>query len=283
MLLSLENVKKEYKDFQLDCSLQVKEGQVTGMIGANGAGKSTTFKAILGLIKTDGGTIRVFEKDPLQWKASDKEKIGVVFAESTFSCMMTVKDVIAVMKASYHQFDEPWFLEKCRQYQLPLDKKIKDFSTGMKAKLKLLTAMSYDVKLLVLDEPTVGLDPMTREELLDEMRLFMERGNRAILISSHISTDIEGLCDDLYFMQDGTIRLHEDTDVILSDYAVIKVNPEQYENLDLTHVLYRKKEAFGYELLTRERQYYQDNYPDLVIEKGSVDGVLTLIAKGERV
>ncbi len=283
MLLELKEVQKYYKDFQLNCSMQVKEGYVTGLIGANGAGKSTTFKAILGLIQIDGGTIERFGKSQKEFTVQEKAEIGTVLSEYTFSSMMTIKEVTVVMEAMYQKFETKWFIEKCSQYQLPLEKQIKDFSTGMKAKFKLLIAMSYKARLLILDEPTVGLDAVTRNELLDEMREYMNQEGRAILISSHISSDLEGLCDDLYFMQQGKILFHEDTDRILSDYAVLKVSEEQYQRIDKTHLLYRKKEAFGYELLTKERQYYQENYPNIVVEKGNIDDIIILIGKGEAV
>ena len=279
MLLKAGNVQKQYKDFKLNCSLEVPKGCVTGVIGANGAGKSTTLKAVLGLIRMDSGTVEILGKNLKELTPKDKEELGVVLAESTFSCMMTVKDVLAVMEAMYEKFDRDYFLEKCRRYQLPMDKKMKDFSTGMKAKLKLLAAMSHGARLLILDEPTVGLDSVTRAELLDEMRGFMEGEDRGILISSHISSDLEGLCDDLYFMQNGTILLHEDTDVLLSEYAVMKVTKEQYEALDKRYVLYRKEESFGYELLAKEKQYYLDNYRDIVVENGSIDALMMLITK----
>lgn len=283
MLLKLDKVQKQYKDFSLNCSIQVEEGCVTGIIGANGAGKSTTFKAILGLIQTDGGTVEILGKNQRNVTVRDKEEIGVVLSENTFSSMLTIKDVIAVMKAMYRKFDRELFLEKCERYGLPLDKQIKDFSTGMKAKFKLLIAMSYDARLLILDEPTVGLDSVTRGELLDEMREFMNREGKAILISSHISSDLEGLCDDLYFIQDGKILFHEDTDVILSEYAMLKVSEEQYRMIDKSYILYRKKESFGYELLTKEKQYYLDNYRGIVAEKGNIDDVMLLVTKGEAV
>ena len=282
MLLRAENVQKKYKDFELNCSLQVEEGCVTGLIGANGAGKSTLFKAILGLIQTDGGSIEILGKDLKKQIISDKEDIGVVLAENTFSCMLTVKDIIAIMTAMYRRFDKEQFIQKCERYQLPMDKQLKDFSTGMKAKLKLLIAMSYDAKLLLLDEPTVGLDSVIRSELLDEMREFMNQDGKAILISSHISSDLEGLCDDFYFIQNGRIVLHEDTDVLLSDYATLKVSQEQYENMDKQYILYRKEEPFGYQLLTKEKQFYMENYRDLVAEKGSIDDLMLLITKGEK-
>lgn len=283
MLLRAENVQKQYKDFKLNCSLQVEEGCVTGLIGANGAGKSTLFKSILGLIQTDGGSIEILGKNQKVQTISDKEEIGVVLAENTFSCVLTVKDIVAMMQAMYHRFNKEQFLKKCEKYQLPLDKQLKEFSTGMKAKLKLLVAMSYDAKLLLLDEPTVGLDSVIRSELLDEMREFMNQEGKAILISSHISSDLESLCDDFYFIQNGSIVLHEDTDVLLSDYATLKVSKEQYDKMDKEYILYRKEEAFGYQLLTKEKQYYMDNYRDLVAERGSIDDLMLLVTKGEAV
>lgn len=283
MLLRTENIQKNYKDFTLNCSLQVEEGSVTGLIGANGAGKSTLFKAILGLIQTDGGTIEILGKNQKAQTIKDKEEIGVVLAENTFSCVLTIKDIISIMQMMYKRFQKETFLQKCKQYQLPLDKQLKELSTGMKAKLKLLIAMSYDAKLLILDEPTVGLDSVTRSEILDEMREYMEHEGRAIVISSHISSDLEGLCDDFYFIQNGSIVLHEETDVLLSDYATLKVSKEQYDKMDKQYIMYRKKESFGYQLLTREKQYYMDNYRELVVEKGNIDDLLLLLTKGEAV
>ncbi len=283
MLLRVENVQKKYKDFELKCSLQVEEGCVTGLIGANGAGKSTLFKAVLNLLQTDGGTIEILGKDLKKQTISDKEDIGVILAENTFSCMLTVKDIMSIMAAMYKRFDKKQFIQKCEKYQLPFDKQLKEFSTGMKAKLKLLIAMSYDAKLLLLDEPTVGLDSVIRNELLDEMREYMNQDGRAILISSHISSDLEGLCDDFYFIQNGRIVLHEDTDVLLSDYATLKVSKEQYEKIEKQYILYRKEESYGYQLLTKEKQFYIENYRDLVVEKGSIDDLMLLLTKGEAV
>lgn len=281
MLLKMENVQKRYGDFSLNCSIQIEEGYVTGVIGANGAGKSTTFKAILGLIRTDGGVIEIFGKDSGKITVSDKQEIGVVLSESTFNDVLTIKDTVSVMQAMYPKFGKDNFIRKCEQYQLPLNKALKDFSTGMKAKFKLLLAMSYEAKLLILDEPTAGLDAVVRSELLDEMREYMSHDGRAILVSSHISSDLEGLCDDLYFLQNGKVLFHEDTDVILSDYAILKVGEEQYRALDKGRISYKKKESYGYELLTKEKQFYLDNYPGIVAEKGSIDDMMLIITKGE--
>ncbi len=282
MLLQLENVQKKYNDFHLNCSLQVEEGNITGIIGANGAGKSTTFKAALGLIRTEGGTIRILGKDSREITTEDKQKIGVVLSENTFNDMLTIQDILPVMETLYTAFQKDKFTEKCRQYDLPLKKQFKDFSTGMKAKFKLLLAMSYDARLLILDEPTAGLDAVVRNDLLDEMRDYMKQDGRAILISSHISSDLEGLCDDLYFIQNGKVLFHEDTDIILSGYSVLKVNDEQYRFLDKSYLLYEIKEAFGYRLLTREKQFYLDNYPGIVAEKGNIDEIILIMTKGKK-
>lgn len=282
MLLKLDGLKKQYGNFQLDCSLQVEEGCVTGIIGANGAGKSTTFKAILGLIRTDGGTAEVLGKTGGELTAADKRQIGVVLAENTFNEVLAIKDVLPVMEAMYPKFRKEEFIGKCEKYGLPLNKALKEFSTGMRAKFKLLLAMSYEARLLILDEPTAGLDAVVRGEVLDEMRGYMEQDGRAILVSSHISSDLEGLCDDLYFIHGGRILFHEDTDKILSDYAVLKVNEEQYRKLDKSYIMYRHRRPFGYELLTKERQFYLDNYPEIVAERGSIDEVLLMMEKGEK-
>lgn len=282
MLLQLDNVQKEYKDFRLNCTLQVEEGCITGIIGANGAGKSTTFKAVLGLIRTEGGTIRILGKDSREMTIADKQQIGVVLAENTFNDTLTIQDVIPVMNAMYPAFQKDRFMNKCKQYDLPFRKQFKDFSTGMKAKFKLLLAMSYDARLLILDEPTAGLDAVVRSDLLDEMREYMNQEGRAILVSSHISSDLEGLCDDLYFIQNGEVLFHEDTDVILSDYAILKVDKEQYHTLDKNYITYEIKESFGYKLLTKEKQFYLDNYPGIVAEKGNIDEIMLMVTKGER-
>ena len=237
---------------------------------------------MLGLISCDGGTVTVLGKDLKDFKAEDKENLGVALSDSGFSGYLTIKDIIPVLKNLYSNFDYSFFSEQVNRFQLPLDKKIKDFSTGMKAKLKVLVAVSHNAKLLILDEPTAGMDVVARDELLELLREFMERDEeRSILISSHISGDLESLCDDIYMIHDGKIILHEDTDVLLSDYALLKVNDEQYETLDKQSILRTKREAYGYSCLTNQKQFYLDNYPKLAIEKGTIDGVITMMIRGD--
>lgn len=281
-MLKLEHVKKQYKDFHLDCSLTVKPGMITGLIGANGAGKSTTFKAVLGLIRTESGIVELFGKQPEEITPEDKERLGVVLADSGFSGYLSIRDLIPVLKAMYHQFDQTYFEEQCRRFELPMTKKIKEFSTGMKRKLQVLAAISHHADLLILDEPTAGLDVLARDEMLTMLREYMEIEGRAILISSHISSDLEDFCDDIYMIDHGQVILHEETDTLLNEYGLLKVDGKQYERLDKTYVLRSRKETFGYSCLTNEKQFYQENYPDIVVEKGSIDELIMMMVRGDR-
>lgn len=283
MMLKIEHVRKNYDTFSLDCSLEVPQGCVTGLIGQNGAGKTTTFKALLGLISIDGGSIQIFDKNLQEFQVQDKQKLGVVLSDSGFSGYLTVDDIIPVLTHLYNSFDRSFFLQNLQKFGLPRSKKIREFSTGMKAKLKVLAAISHNPRLLILDEPTAGLDVVARDELLDMLRTFMEQDEqRSILISSHISSDLETMCDDLYMIHEGRIILHEDTDVLLSDYALLKVNEEQYRRLDTQYLLCSRKESYGYSCLTNQKQFYLENYPEIAIEKGSIDNVVTMMIRGEK-
>ena len=283
-MLKIEHLQKHYDNFALDCSLNVKPGCVTGHIGANGAGKSTTFKAVLGLISTDGGTVQIMGKDLKTFTAKDRQRLGVVLSDSGFSGYLTVRDVVSILERMYDTFDRNFFLEQAEKFQLPLNRQIREFSTGMRAKLKVLAAISSDVKLLLLDEPTAGLDVVARDGLLEMLQDFMERDEeRAILISSHISSDLETLCDDLYMVYQGKVVLHEYTDVLLSDYGILKVDEQQFQKLDREYLLRYKKEGYGYSCLTNQRQYYMENCPGIVVEKGNVDEVITMMVGGAEV
>ena len=283
-MLKIEHLQKRYDNFALDYSLEVKPGCVTGLIGANGAGKSTTFKAVLGLISIDGGSVRILGKDRKEFTTKDRQKLGVVLSDSGFSGYLTVRDVVSILERMYDTFDRNFFLEQAEKFQLPLNRQIREFSTGMRAKLKVLAAISSDVKLLLLDGPTAGLDVVARDGLLEMLQDFMERDEeRAILISSHISSDLETLCDDLYMVHQGKVVLHEDTDVLLSDYGILKVDEQQFQKLDREYLLRYKKEGYGYSCLTNQRQYYMENCPGIVVEKGNVDEVITMMVGGAEV
>ena len=156
-MLKMEHLRKTYGTFSLDCTMEIRPGCVTGLVGQNGSGKSTTFKAALGLISTEGGTVRVLGKTPQEFNVKDRQELGVVLADSGFSGYLTMKDIVPILEHLYDNFDKAFFLERARKFRLPEDKKFKEFSTGMKAKLKVITAVSHNARLLILDEPTAGL------------------------------------------------------------------------------------------------------------------------------
>lgn len=281
-MLKLTNLTKKYQDFTLNCSLEVRPGTITGFIGANGAGKSTTFKAIMGLISNDGGEMELFGNNRQAPTVEDKKRIGAVLAESCFSGELTVKDISRVLTAFYPSFDKKLFLEKAGELSLPENKKIKEFSTGMKAKIRVLSAICHQAELLILDEPTAGLDVVARDQILDLLREYVaEDENRSILISSHISGDLEQLCDDFYMIDNGQIICHEETDRLLSDYAVLKVSDKDLETLDKSYILRRKKEGFGWSLLTDQKRYYAENCPGMVVERITMDEYIMMMLKGE--
>ena len=173
-MLEINKLQKKYENFELNCSMKVEKGYITALVGENGAGKSTTFKALLGLIKPDGGEITIFGKKPLELTAKDRAKMGIVLTDSGFSGYLKVKDIIPVMESLYTEFEKSRFLDLCNKLDIPLNKSIKEFSTGMKAKLKVLCALTHKAKFLLLDEPTAGLDVMARESILNLFREYME-------------------------------------------------------------------------------------------------------------
>lgn len=277
-MISIKNVKKKYDDFELNISLEIPEGTVTGIIGQNGAGKSTMIKAVLGLIKVDEGNIEIFGKNRKTITDKDKECIGVALADSGFCGEFVLTDVIRILKKCYSEFDEDFFRRTCKEQKLPFDKKLKEFSTGMKAKVKVLCAMSHNAKLLILDEPTSGLDVLARNEVIDLIRNYLETdATRSVLISSHISSDLESICDDVYFINEGRVILHEDTDTILGQYGILKVSENEYATLDKQYLVCSKREQFGYTCLTKEKMFYMENYPGIVVENGNIDDMIIMI------
>lgn len=281
-MLEIKGLVKDYGDFRLNCSMKVGKGCITGLVGQNGAGKSTTFKAALGLISCDSGEVSILGKPSSELTARDRQKMGVALNNSGFSGYLRVKDIVPVLRTMYPEFDEGKFKNICRKFSVPENKMIKDFSTGMKAKLKVIVAVTHNAEFLLLDEPTSGLDVVTRRDVMDLLREYMEENeDRSILISSHISTDLEGLCDDIYMIHNGQIVLHEDTDVLLNNYALIKADREQFARLDKEYILKVRRERYGYDCLTNQKQYYKENYPDVVVEQGNLDEVIAMMIGGE--
>lgn len=277
-MVKIEKLVKAYGDFRLDLSMEIKDGTVTGIVGKNGAGKSTMIRAILGLIRPDSGQITINGKELSRLSEAEKARFGAALSDSGFSSYLRVEDIVCILRKMYPAFDERFFRSQCTSLRLPFDRKIKELSAGMRAKLRVLVAISHRADLLILDEPTAGLDAEARNDILDLLRQVMIDNDRcSILLTSHISSDLEGLCDEIYLLHDGKIVLHEDTDILLSNYAVLKVREENYETLDKRYLLSTKKESYGYLCFTNEKQFYAENYPGLVMEKGKIDDLILMM------
>ena len=202
-MLEINKLQKKYENFELNCSMKVEKGYITALVGENGAGKSTTFKALLGLIKPDGGEITIFGKKPLELTAKDRAKMGIVLTDSGFSGYLKVKDIIPVMESLYTEFEKSRFLDLCNKLDIPLNKSIKEFSTGMKAKLKVLCALTHKAKFLLLDEPTAGLDPKERIGIRNYIAELSR--DKIILFATHVVSDIECIADKVLLLKDGEI------------------------------------------------------------------------------
>lgn len=282
-MIAAKNLNKNYAGFSLNADFEIPEGRITGFVGKNGAGKSTVIKLILGLIRPDSGEITVMGTRSTELTVKEKEKIGVALAESGFSPHLTVAAIIKILEKSYQDFNENKFKEECTNMGLPINQPVKEFSTGMKAKLRVLVAITHSAKLLVMDEPTAGLDVEARGEVLDMIRNYMaEDESRTVLITSHISSDLESICDDIYLIDGGKVILHEDTDVILSEYGIIKVDEDTYRSMDKKYLIRTIKTPYGYACFTKEKRFYQDNYPGIVIENGSIDELILMMSGGAK-
>lgn len=257
--------KKTYPTFHLDCDLDLKPGTITGLIGRNGSGKTTIFKLLMGLIRDD--------ENPM--KFLDKTDVAVVWTNSTFSLWFTIQDIQKILKSMYPKFDSAYFEKQIQHFDLNPKMSLKEYSTGMLSKLKVVIATSIHAKILLLDEPTSGMDVIARNEVLDLLRDYMiEQEESSILISSHISSDLESLCDEFYFLEDGTLLFHESSDSLLENYAILKI--EEDKNIDLAYVLKRKDNHF----LTNQKQFYVENYPNMVIENIHLDTLMEMMLQG---
>ncbi len=275
-----EKLKKSYGNFNLDVTMELEPGRVTGLIGRNGAGKSTVFKILLGLVIPDGGNAEVFGKNPLDLNRADKEKTGTVLGDSMASGYLNLGIYKKMLRAMYKNFDEELFDELAHEFNLTEGKDFKEYSTGMRAALKTITALTHGADLLILDEPTSGLDIVAREEILSLLRDYMEKNEAAsVLTSSHISSDLEGICDDFYVIDEGKIVFHEETHRFLSEYGIIKAEEENFTPEEEKLIVRCRKEKYGIRCLVRDRAWFIDNRKEMVTEKPGFDELITMIVE----
>ncbi len=246
--LEIKNLSKSFSGFRLDnLSLTLPSGCIMGLIGENGAGKSTTIKLILDILHKDSGTVTILGKDNGKDISLIKEDIGVVMDEVGIPECLTAKQVGKVMKHTFRNWNEAEYARLLQKLSLPDNKPFKDFSRGMKMKLGIAVAMSHGAKLLLLDEPTSGLDPVVRDEVVDMFYDFTRDANHSILISSHIVSDLEKLCDYVAFLHKGRLLLCEEKDELLSEYGIIHCTVEQLS--DIGKIKYKKETPYGAEII----------------------------------
>ncbi len=281
--IEIKNISKKYDGFLLDkISFNVPEGSIVGLIGENGAGKTTTIKAILNIINSNG-TVKIFGKDVKQNEKEIKQEIGVVLDDSFLSAYLTPKHINSVMKDFYKNWNEDKYNKLLKQFDLPGNKLVKDFSSGMKMKLKIATAISHNPKLLILDEPTSGLDPVVRNEILDIFRKYIEEDEtRSILLSTHITTDLEHISDYIIFIDNGKIILNGQTNELLENYGIIKCNKEDFSKILKEDYISYKKGKYQYEILTTNKEKIKKKYNILSIDKPSIEDIMLFYIKGER-
>lgn len=274
-VIELENVTKDYGDFKLDnVTFSVPEGSVCGFIGQNGAGKTTTINLILDIIKRNSGEIRLFGESIDSGSAGLRENIGVVFDEMGFHDFMTCRDINIMMKNIYKNWDEKVFFDYLKRFSLPSKKACGSFSRGMRMKLQIAVALSHNAKLIVMDEPTSGLDPVVRNEMLDIFREYVVEENHSILLSSHITTDIEKIADEVVFINGGKIVLSGNKDEILENHGILKCKKDELETISKSIIVNSDIGPYGAEVLVNDRRVAQKLYPDMVIESAQLEQIM---------
>ncbi len=244
--IEIKNLCKSYKNFKIDnLNLTLPGGYIMGLVGENGAGKSTTIKLILDMVHKDSGSITVLGRDNNDNFELTKEDIGVVLDEVGFSLYFNAKEIDKIMSCTYKNWNSSQFKAYLKKLSVPTDKPFKDFSRGMKMKMGIAVALSHNAKLLILDEATNGLDPVVRDEVTDLLMEFTRDENHSILISSHIVSDLEKICDYIAFIHNGRVILCEEKDRLKEDYAVINCTEYQLSELNKSAVIGARKTAYG--------------------------------------
>lgn len=275
--ISVRHLTKKFKGFTLqDVSFDVPAGSVVGFIGENGAGKSTTIKSILGLVLPDGGNIRVFGKEASALTRADRGRIGAVLGECCLPENLNIKDLSEVMKNIFGEWEEDTYYRLTDAFSLPRDRKIKEFSTGMRQKAALAIALSHRAELLVLDEPASGLDPVARDEILDRLYDFMQQESHSVFISSHIVSDLEKMCDYIVFIHAGKIVFAEEKDVLKEKYAIFRGSSAQLSALDCAAVVSRMEGEYGVSALV-----LRDKVPSgLPLDRAGIEDIMLYFSRG---
>lgn len=282
--IEMKNVVKAYdRGFRLgELNITIPSGVIVGLIGENGAGKTTMIKSLLNVIRIDQGTIRIFEQDHQQQESKIKEDIGVVLDQTFFPELLTPKEINSIMKEIYSSWDQELFFQYLKDFSLPVDKQIRKMSKGMRKKLEIATALAHHPKLLILDEPTSGLDPVVRNEVLDLFLDFIQEEDHTILFSTHITSDLEHIADQIIFIDQGKILLNQSRDELLDNYGILKCPLEQMDTIDTQDYIAYKKNRYDAEFLVTNRRTVQKKYTDSIVDPASLEDIMVFMIKGVR-
>ena len=282
--IEIKNLKKKYdNNFELgEINLEIPSGYIIGLIGENGAGKTTLIKSILNIIKPEYGEIKIFDKNNKKYESIIKEDIGVVLDGMFFPEILTPNDINFIMKDIYKNWDKELFYKYLNNFKLQNNKKIKDLSKGMRKKLEIATALSHKPKLLILDEPTSGLDPVVRDDILDIFLDFIKDEEHTILLSTHITSDLEHIADEIIFIDRGKIILNENKDELLDNYGILKCDKKSFDKISKDDIVSYKKNKYNYEILVSDRNKMLKKYKNFIIDKITLDELMVLVIKGEK-
>lgn len=279
-MLSINGLSKHYTNFDVNnVSFDIPDGMVVGLIGENGAGKSTIIKSILGVVHPDGGEI-VFNGTPVsKLNKAERQKISFVLDDMGLPIELTLSMLDKVLSNIYGKWDSAKFHSLVQRFQLPENKLFKEFSKGMKMKATIAVALSYESNLLILDEPTSGLDPVVRDEILQMIYDYNQENNHAALISSHITTDLEKICDYIVYIHNGRVIFNEEKDTLLSKYAVYSVDEQQFKELGKAAIIKVLHREYGTDVLALKEKMPQD----FDFKAVTLDDIMLFYSKGESV
>ena len=282
-ILEIKNLSKKYDGFELkNINIELPKGMIMGFIGENGAGKTTTIKSILNVINRDSGEIKIFGLDNKESERKIKEDIGVVLDDSFLSEYLNPSDINKIMKNIYKNWDEKLYFKYIEDFKLPKEKMSKEYSSGMKMKLKIAVALAHHPKLLILDEPTSGLDPIARNEILDIFQEFIQDEEHGVFVSSHITSDLEHIADYITFINNGEIIFTKTRDELLENYGIVKCSEEQFKKIDKNDYIKYKKNKYEYDVLIENKYEFKKNYDISVIDKPSLEDIMLIYIKGEK-
>lgn len=284
-IIEIKNLTKKYDGkFELGkIDISIPKGVIAGLIGENGAGKTTLIKSILNIIKIDSGEIKIFGKDYKKEEKIIKEDIGVVLDNMFFPELLNAKDINNTTKNIYVNWDSELYFSYLKKFNLPENKPLKSMSKGMRKKLEIITAISHKPKLLILDEPTSGLDPIARSEVIEIFQKFIEDEEHSILLSTHITSDLEHIADEIIFIDKGQKILQKSRDEIIDNYGILKCDIDYFTNIDKKDIIAYKKTKYSYEILISNKDKMAKKYKECIIDKITLEDLMVLIVKGEKI